>query len=68
MAYDFIFDSNGNPQICEISYNYLDKPVFDCSGYWDENIEWQEGHFWPQYFHLKDLLGIDDFQQPNIKW
>jgi len=68
MAYDFIFDSNGNPKICEISYNYLDKPVYDCDGYWDENLEWHEGHFWPQFFHLKDLLNMNDFRQPQIKW
>lgn len=68
MAYDFIFDGKGNPKICEISYNYLDNAVFNCPGYWDEKLNWHRGHYWPQYFHLMDLLKSEDLQQPEINW
>lgn len=56
MAYDFIFDGENAPHICEISYTYQDKAVYDCPGYWDSDLQWHDGHFWPQYLHLKDLL------------
>ncbi len=41
-------------------------------GYWDEELHWHEGHVWPQYCHLVDLLGRPDLVQPEmdyvIKW
>ena len=37
-------------------YNYVDRSVYGCPGYWDENLNWHQGHFWPQFLHLKDLL------------
>jgi glutathione synthase/RimK-type ligase-like ATP-grasp enzyme len=58
MAYDFLFNENGAPEICEISYTYQDRAVHNCPGYWDEQLSWHEGHFWPQYFQLVDLLGV----------
>lgn len=59
MAYDFIFDSEGKPAICEISYTYQDKAVFKCDGYWDRELQWHMGHYWPQYCILSDLTGKD---------
>jgi glutathione synthase/RimK-type ligase-like ATP-grasp enzyme len=65
MAYDFLYNEDGDIEFCEISYNYVDKAVWACQGYWDENFEWHKGHFWPQYILLKYLLNIDDFKQPE---
>ena len=68
MAYDFILNSNKEPEICEISYTFVDKFVYNCPGYWDSNLEWHEGHYWPQYFHLIDLLDKPNLLQPEIAW
>jgi len=57
MAYDFIYDPDGKPAICEISYTFQDEAVHKCKGYWDRNMVWHEGHQWPQYCMLQDLLG-----------
>ena len=66
MAYDFLFDENNNPQFCEISYTYSDTAIFNCPGYWDSNINWHEGHYWPQYFQLMDALNLHDLRQPEM--
>ena len=65
MAYDFVYDREGNPAICEISYTYNDLAIHTCSGYWDRDLSWHEGHFWPQYCNLSDLL--KDPQLKNIE-
>jgi len=65
MAYDMLRNEKGDPEFCEISYTYQDKAVYNCFGYWDEDLNWHEGHFWPPYLHLKDLLGMD-LKQPEI--
>ncbi len=62
MAYDFLFDKDGNPVICEITYIYSAEAVFNCPGFWDKELNWHEGNFWPQYLHLCDLL-----KNPNLK-
>lgn len=64
MAYDFLYDEQGKPNFCEISYSYDDVAVFNCSGYWDSALNWHEGHFWPEYCHLIDLLGMPSLKQP----
>ena len=67
MAYDFLYNENNQPEICEISYTYVDLAIYKCSGYWDENLNWHPGHFWPQFLHLKDALNIKNLKQPEIK-
>jgi hypothetical protein len=64
MAYDFLWDENHQPAFCEISYTFQDLALFNCSGYWDANLDWHEGHNWPQFFHLLDLLQMPDLKQP----
>lgn len=66
MAFDFLYN-NGNPEFCEISYTYDDSAVYRCIGYWTEDLEWIEGHFWPQYFHLVDALGKPDLRMPDSR-
>lgn len=67
MAYDFLYNENRESEFCEISYSYIDTAVFNCPGYWDIKLNWHEGHFWPQYFILKDLLSTPDLKQPLLK-
>jgi len=54
-AYDFVF-LNGKPLIIEISYGFNQKVYLDCPGYWDENLNWVEGKFTPEYFILEDII------------
>ncbi|MBN1516147.1 hypothetical protein JXA32_06225 [Candidatus Sumerlaeota bacterium] len=68
MAYDFLMDEDRNPQICEISYTFISKAVRDCSGYWDESMDFHEGHYWPEYFHLVDCMQRPDLKQPQIDY
>ena len=65
MAYDFLYDEQGESVFCEISYTYPDQRLHACPGYWDSDLAWREGHYWPQYFILLDLLGLPDLKQPR---
>ena len=65
MAYDFLYDVKNEPVICEYSYGYNDEAVKRCTGYWDENFNFVEGNFWPQYFHMMDLLNLPNLIQPE---
>jgi len=56
LAFDFIFDQKNNPKIVEISYCYQSKAVYNCSGYWDREMNWHAGHVWPEDAILIDLL------------
>ncbi|MGQ1909303.1 ATP-grasp domain-containing protein [Marinifilum sp. RC60d5] len=56
-AFDFIKDLDNNIYLVEISYgfpmlNFLDK----ASGYWDENLSWNEGKFIPQNWMVDNLI------------
>ncbi len=66
MAYDFLYDLEGQARFCEMSYAYIDSAVFNCSGYWDDKLNWHEGHFWPQYFHLMDALDLPQLKHPDV--
>jgi len=66
MAYDFLYDQEKRISIGEISYTYQDKAVYNCNGYWDEDLKWHKGHFWPQYFQLVDLLKLPGLKQPDL--
>ena len=67
MAYDFIYNENNEPEFSEISYTYLDTAIYNCPGNWDSNLNWHEGHYWPQYFQLVDTLNLPELKQPEIK-
>lgn len=66
MAYDFLYDRDGKIKFSEISYSFVDEAVYRCSGYWDRELNWHEGHYWPQYCQLQDLLNMPDLKQPEI--
>ena len=61
LAFDFVFDKNGDPKIAEISYCYQNKAVYNCQGYWDDKMNWHAGHIWPEDVILIDL--INDIQR-----
>jgi hypothetical protein len=68
MAYDFVYEENGNPCIVEMSYMYggAGYPDF-MNGYWDIDLNWHTGRFWPQFFELADLLKGVVLNCPEIK-
>ena len=66
MAYDFLYNKEHKPEFCEISYSYLDTAVFNCRGFWNSQLKWHEGHYWPQFCLLQDLLNLPDLKQPQI--
>jgi glutathione synthase/RimK-type ligase-like ATP-grasp enzyme len=68
MAYDFVLDEDNNPMIVEISYCYggAGYPDF-MNGFWDDNLTWHPGRYWPQYFELVDLLQNQDLKCPKIE-
>ena len=66
MALDFIYDENKNPLIAEISYTYGDYPEFS-NGYWDKNLIWHSGHYFPEYFELVDALQMPELKLPEIE-
>ena len=67
MSYDFLINEEKELEICEISYTYVDYAIYDCPGFWDRNLNWHEGHFWPQYFQLMDALRVPGLKQPEMK-
>lgn len=56
LAFDFVFNKIKDPKINEISYAYQSKAVYDCPGHWDRELNWHEGHIWPEYAIINDLL------------
>lgn len=62
IGFDFVFDSDNNPLVVEISYGFF-KEVYDpCPGYWDESLIWHEENFDPQGW-MVDLV----IQQIRLK-
>ncbi len=56
IAFDFVIYPSGEPRMVEISFGFAAKPVFDCAGHWDQDLNWHEGHCWPQDAILDDVL------------
>ena len=57
LAFDFIYNSNNEPLIVEISYCYSMGAAYDnCPGYWDSNLVWHEAPVNPQYWIIEDFI------------
>lgn len=56
VAYDFVFDAEGEPKIVEIGYAFNVKVYLPCPGYWDQDLNWTPGSFRPEYFMIEDLI------------
>jgi glutathione synthase/RimK-type ligase-like ATP-grasp enzyme len=62
MAYDFLYDQERQPKVCEISYAFgssYGSDVNKCPGYWDKKLIWHKASIDPELFLLSDLLGND---------
>ena len=58
VAYDFVF-LDKEPLIVEISYAFTMRVYLDCPGYWDNNLNWIEGNFTPEFFMIEDILSCE---------
>jgi glutathione synthase/RimK-type ligase-like ATP-grasp enzyme len=56
MAYDFLIDESGALVINEISYCYVNKYIHNCKGYWDIDLKWHPGNFWPEDVQVEYFL------------
>lgn len=65
MAYDFLLNQQKEPRIVEISYTFVDNAIHSCPGYWSNDLKWFDGHYWPQYCQLQDLITEVDLLQPE---
>lgn len=67
MAYDFLY-KNGKPVVCEISYTFADWAVYECPGHWDSNLNWIEGHMWPEEAQIEDFLQkAQDYKEKKLE-
>ncbi|MCP9613005.1 ATP-grasp domain-containing protein [Coprobacter tertius] len=56
VAFDYVKDVSGNYYIVEISYGYVGQAIYDCKGYWDSDLNFHKGHFYPESLILEDLI------------
>jgi hypothetical protein len=56
LAFDFVFDSNGNPLIIEMSYGFSARAYDKCPGYWDRTLKWNEAPVTPEEFMIMDFI------------
>ncbi len=66
MAYDFLLDGDQQLRINEMSCQFIDWVVHSCPGFWDEELNFHPGHYWPQYTQLQHILGHEDLIQPDF--
>ena len=60
MAFDFLYNEEHKPEFCEMSYTFPDRTIHELPGYWDPELNFHPGQFWPQYLMLKDILNLPD--------
>lgn len=56
MAFDFLFDQNGDPKIAEMSYCFVGNLVSRCEGFWDSSLRWKEKKLPPEDAILVDFI------------
>ncbi len=57
LAFDFIYNSDNEPLLTEISYAYIIGPFYDdCPGYWDNDLNWHDDNVNPQRYIIEDFI------------
>jgi glutathione synthase/RimK-type ligase-like ATP-grasp enzyme len=56
IAYDFVLDENKKPLLIEISYGFANAGYDDCTGYWDESMNWFPGTFNPYGWMIEMMM------------
>lgn len=65
MAYDFLYSRDKKLKVCEMSFGFQNKAVYDCPGHWDSNMSYHQGHMWPEEAHVIDLVNSKLVQNAN---
>ncbi|MEI8273993.1 MAG: hypothetical protein WCG08_15370 [Paludibacter sp.] len=60
IAYDFVYDVNGNALVVEISYGFATSVYDSCVGYWDKSLNFIEGSFIPQDWMVELILKLKE--------
>jgi glutathione synthase/RimK-type ligase-like ATP-grasp enzyme len=55
-AFDFVYDSVGNPMVIELSYGFSSAGYDPCVGYWDKSLQFHEGPFIPQDWMVETVM------------
>jgi hypothetical protein len=55
VAFDYVFGVRNEPLLVEISYGFSIPGYEACPGFWDEQMNWNEGHFDP-YGWMVELI------------
>jgi hypothetical protein len=55
ICFDWVKTFDGNYNFVEISYGFMDECVFRCEGFWDRDLKWHIGHFYPSIEIAKDF-------------
>lgn len=57
IAVDWVYNSDKQDyQLVEISYAFVKKAYLNCPGYWDSDLKWHSGKFYPEYFMIEDFI------------
>lgn len=64
MAYDFLLKNNV-PLVTEMCWTFLDEAVYNCLGHWNPDLEWKEGHMWPEEAQVEGF--IDRINRAGLK-
>jgi glutathione synthase/RimK-type ligase-like ATP-grasp enzyme len=56
LAFDYIFDTNQDPILIEISFGFHADSYDDCEGYWDEKLQWHAGRFNPYGWMIESVI------------
>jgi glutathione synthase/RimK-type ligase-like ATP-grasp enzyme len=55
-AFDFVYDGHNNPLVVEVSYGFNQVGYEKCIGYWDKELNFYEGKFYPQDWMVELLF------------
>ena len=64
LALDYVFE-DGEPLVVEISYGYAKEGYIECEGYWDRDLNWNEGSFNPQGWMVESV--VQQVKDKNLK-
>jgi glutathione synthase/RimK-type ligase-like ATP-grasp enzyme len=56
ICFDWVHDAEGNYYFVEISYAFVDEAVYNCEGFWDDQLNWHKKHYYPTYGIMEDFL------------
>jgi len=55
-AFDFVYDSVGNPIVVELSYGFPTITADHCIGYWDQSLTFHKDAFLPQNWMVETII------------